>query len=180
VPENRLMYMGSGGRIGWDVLATTRWNWLLTLRYSLLHSKRSQVVPFECDTANAMRTDCACGSGKTYDECCGRFHAGVAVAQTALELMRSRYTAFTLDGAHYLLETWHPMTRPDALELDPAIEWRRLQIRGHSRGTENDKDGTVEFVAHYWDSGRGEYGRQHENSKFVREDGRWLYVEPAS
>jgi SEC-C motif-containing protein len=66
------------------------------------------------------------------------------------------------------------------LDLDPAVEWRRLKIRGTTDGTEDDDVGTVEFVAHYWDSVHGQYGRQHENSRFVRRAGRWLYVEPVS
>ncbi len=114
-----------------------------------------------------------------YAECCGPLHAGAATAKTALELMRSRYSAFALNDAHYLTETWHPTKRPRSLELDPDIEWRRLQILGHSGGSEADNDGTVEFVAHYWDAGRREYGRQHENSTFARRSGRWFYVEPA-
>jgi SEC-C motif domain protein len=112
--------------------------------------------------------------------CCGPLLSRDRSAQTALELMRSRYSAFTVNDAHYLLATWHPKTRPDALQLDPAIEWRRLQIRGQTRGTESDDTGTVEFVAHCWDSSRREYGRQHENSRFVRERGHWFYVEAVS
>jgi SEC-C motif-containing protein len=94
--------------------------------------------------------------------------------------MRSRYSAFAVHDGAYLLATWHPATRPASMEFDPAIEWRRLQIRGLTGGTEDDLAGTVEFVAHYWDSARSEYGRQHENSKFVRQAGRWLYVEPVA
>jgi SEC-C motif-containing protein len=116
----------------------------------------------------------------SYVECCGRLHSRAATAQTALELMRSRYSAFVVGDAGYLLETWYPAMRPTSMDLDPAVQWRRLQIRSVSGGTEDDDAGTVEFVAHCWDSVRREYGRQHENSRFVREGGRWFYVEPAS
>jgi len=71
--------------------------------------------------------------------------------------MRSRYSAFAVRDAGYLLATWQPATRPTAVELDPAVEWRRLRIRSLTGGTEDDKAGTVEFVAHYWDSARHEY-----------------------
>jgi SEC-C motif domain protein len=101
-------------------------------------------------------------------------------APTAVALMRSRYSAFAVRDADYLLETWHPSTRPASLDLDPAIEWRRLQISGLTGGTEDDDVGTVEFVAHYWDSTRREYGRQDENSRFARHARRWFYVEPVS
>ena len=111
----------------------------------------------------------------TYVACCGPLHSGTATASTAVELMRSRYSAFAVRDADYLLATWHPRTRPTSVELEPAIEWRRLRIDGQTDGTEDDDTGTVEFVAHYWDSARGEY---HENSRFARQGRRWLYVEP--
>jgi SEC-C motif-containing protein len=127
-----------------------------------------------------METDCPCGSGQTYGACCGLFHSGAATAPTAQALMRSRYSAFAVGDADYLLATWCPTTRPASVELDQALEWRRLQIRGLSAGGEMDDTGTVEFVAHYWDSTRGEYGRQHENSRFVREARDWFYVDAVS
>jgi SEC-C motif-containing protein len=127
-----------------------------------------------------METDCPCGSGTTYVACCGPLHSDTMTAPTAVALMRSRYSAFAFRDVDYLLATWHPSTRPASLELDPAIEWRRLQISGLTGGTEHDDVGTVEFVAHYWDSTRREYGRQHENSRFARHGRRWFYVEPAS
>jgi SEC-C motif domain protein len=115
----------------------------------------------------------------TYVACCRQLHGGAATARTALELMRSRYSAFAVRDAGYLLVTWHPVSRPASLDLDPAIEWRRLQIRGLTGGSEDGDTGTVEFVAHYWDSTRGQYGRQHENSRFVRQGRHWFYLEPA-
>ena len=93
--------------------------------------------------------------------------------------MRSRYSAFAVGDADYLLATWHPATRPGSVDLDPAVEWRRLQIRGTTDGGEDDDAGTVEFVAHYWDSARRQYGRQQENSRFVRQGSVWLYLEAA-
>jgi SEC-C motif-containing protein len=115
----------------------------------------------------------------TYATCCGPLHSGIASAPTALQLMRSRYSAFAVSDEAYLLATWHPATRPASVDLDPAIKWRRLRIRGVTGGAEEDDMGTVEFVAHYWDSGRSEYGRQHENSRFARQGRRWFYVEPS-
>ncbi len=92
--------------------------------------------------------------------------------------MRSRYSAFAIRDADYMLATWHPATRPASVDLDPAIEWRRLRILGLTAGTEDDNAGTVEFIAHYWDSAHSQYGRQHEDSRFARHGGCWFYVEP--
>ncbi len=89
--------------------------------------------------------------------------------------MRSRFSAFAVGDADYLLATWHPATRPGALDLDDDTEWRRLDILRAAAGGPFDTTGVVEFVAHYRDAaGRG---RLHEVSRFVREDGRWYYVE---
>jgi SEC-C motif-containing protein len=126
-----------------------------------------------------METYCPCGSGSAYSACCGPLHEGTDTAQTALQLMRSRYSAFAVGDGAYLLATWDRATRPATVDPDPVIEWRRLQIRDVTSGTEADETGTVEFVAHYWDSERREYGRHHENSRFIRHDRRWFYVEPA-
>lgn len=117
---------------------------------------------------------CPCLSGLTFGECCGPFLEGVTHAPTAVQLMRSRYAAFVVGDAAYLLATWHPSTRPPALELDPAMRWYRLDIVRRDRGGPLDRDGVVEFRAFYRLD--GERGEQHEVSTFVREAGRWRYV----
>jgi len=70
---------------------------------------------------------CPCGLGDDYESCCGRLHAG-ALAPTAESLMRSRYSAFAVGDAGYLLRTWHPSGRPQTLSLDPALRWTRLAV----------------------------------------------------
>ena len=89
--------------------------------------------------------------------------------------MRSRYSAFALLDAGYLLRTWHPRTAPAELPLDRAMEWRRLDILSTSLGGPFDTEGTVEFKAHYRHG--SERGILHEVSRFVRENGRWFYVD---
>ncbi|MEU5692234.1 YchJ family metal-binding protein [Actinosynnema sp. NPDC020468] len=118
---------------------------------------------------------CPCGYGEAYDECCGRYHAGTA-APTAEALMRSRFTAFARSDEPYLLATWHPSTRPPSLDLDPDQRWLHLEVLGATGGSPLHTDATVEFRAHY--RYRGVRDSLHENSRFVREDGRWLYVAP--
>jgi SEC-C motif domain protein len=89
--------------------------------------------------------------------------------------MRSRYTAFVLLDRDYLLRTWHPDTAPGNLQLDPEMQWRRLDIAATGGGGPFDTAGTVEFKAHYRHT--GERGVLHETSTFVRSDGRWFYVD---
>lgn len=119
--------------------------------------------------------NCLCLSGEQYGQCCGRFHRGAAEAATAEQLMRSRYSAFALLDTDYLLRTWHPRTAPAELELDPGMQWRRLDILSTSRGGPLDTEGTVEFKAYYRQGGGR--GVLHEASRFVRENGRWFYVD---
>ena len=109
-----------------------------------------------------------------YADCCGRFHAGAATAPDAEALMRSRYSAYALSLTGYLLATWHTSTRPATLEPDPAgLKWLGLEVRRHVVA---DADhASVEFVARSKLGGRAH--RLHEFSRFVREDGRWYYVD---
>ncbi|MFD4367824.1 YchJ family protein [Rhodococcus sp. NPDC058521] len=122
-----------------------------------------------------MTTICPCRLGEPYDECCGRFHRGEAVAPTAERLMRSRFSAFAVGDVEYLLNSWHPRTRPAALELDPEQRWIHLEILGTEHGSLLDEEGTVEFRAHYRQDGRR--GALHENSRFAKERGEWFYVD---
>ena len=128
-----------------------------------------------------MTTACPCGSGTAYADCCGRFHAGALHLQApdAERLMRSRYSAYVLGLADYLLATWHPSTRPASLEPDPpGLKWLGLEVRRHQR--QDEDHATVTFVARSKLGGRAH--RLVERSGFVREGGRWLYtcaLEPA-
>jgi SEC-C motif-containing protein len=117
---------------------------------------------------------CPCLSGNPYDECCGPLHAG-APAPTAERLMRSRFSAFALGLPAYLLDSWHPSTRPAALDLDPAQRWTRLDIVATRSGGPFDTAGTVTFRA--WWRTDTERGTLEETSEFVREAGRWYYVD---
>ncbi|NJP35415.1 YchJ family protein [Micromonospora thermarum] len=118
---------------------------------------------------------CPCGSGMPYVECCGRLHRGEADAPTAETLMRSRYSAFAVGDAAYLLRSWHSSTRPARLRLDPGERWTGLEVVDTERGGLFDTTGTVEFRAHYRERGRA--GTLTERSRFVREDGRWVYLD---
>ncbi|WP_308220553.1 YchJ family protein [Humibacter sp. RRB41] len=124
---------------------------------------------------------CPCLSGDAFGDCCAPLLRGAAVAVTAERLMRSRYSAFAVGDAVYLLATWHPSTRPGELELDADVQWRRLDILNTVRGDVADDTGEVEFRA-YWRvlrrPGRArDGGVLHERSSFRRENGRWFYVD---
>jgi len=115
---------------------------------------------------------CPCGGG-AYARCCGPFHAGEAVPATAEQLMRSRYSAFVREDAAYLLATWHASQRPATLDFEPSARWLGLAVKDF-RSTGEDR-AEVEFVARYRVAGRAV--RLHERSRFVREGGRWFYVD---
>jgi SEC-C motif domain protein len=88
--------------------------------------------------------------------------------------MRSRYSAYVLGLMDYVHQTWHASTRPAREELasDPATKWLGLDVKKH---VPDGDSATVEFVARYKVGGRAH--RLHEVSNFVREDGKWFYVD---
>lgn len=131
--------------------------------------------------------DCPCGGtapGRSpsarapgFADCCGRYLTGLA-APTALELMRSRYTAYVLGDVAYLRATWDPATCPLDLDVDPraadAPRWLGLQVKRFE--ALDATHAIVEFVARFKQGARGH--RLHEVSRFTRgEDGRWRYVD---
>lgn len=116
------------------------------------------------------------GRGLALAQCCGRYlgHGDGVPAPDAESLMRSRYSAFVLGDVDYLRATWHASTRPADLTVEPGIKWLGLEVRATSQ---QDADhAQVEFVARSRDAG-GRAHRLHERSRFVREHGRWYYVD---
>lgn len=89
--------------------------------------------------------------------------------------MRSRYSAFALGLADYLAHSWHSSTRPDKIALDSDTQWLRLIVEGSEAGGPFDTTGTVTFTA----IGREDGARfeLRECSRFVREAGRWVYLD---
>lgn len=118
---------------------------------------------------------CPCSPQKKYSQCCEAYLNNTKIPETAEALMRSRYSAYVLHNADYLLKTWHPSTRPNALELQDDIKWLGLKIISTSEGMPGDTSGTVEFVARNKLAGRA--FRLHENSHFLFENGSWYYVD---
>jgi SEC-C motif-containing protein len=118
---------------------------------------------------------CPCRSGSTFEDCCGPLLARDAEAPTAVQLMRSRYTAFAVGDVDYLRTTWHPDTRPHDLDLDDETQWIALEIVATERGGPFDREGSVEFRASYRSA--DERGVLHERSRFIRDGGSWFYVD---
>lgn len=118
---------------------------------------------------------CPCGSIKPYSACCAHFVDAGEPAPTAEALMRSRYTAYTQLNEAYLLATWHASTRPSSLGLQDEVptKWLGLEVKCHQQTDEHHA--IVEFVARYKVQGRAH--RLHEVSRFLREAGRWFYVD---
>lgn len=88
--------------------------------------------------------------------------------------MRSRYSAYALENADYLLATWHASTRPGSMAFEAGTKWLGLTVKS-ARDTGPDR-AEVTFVARYRVGGQPTV-RLEERSRFVREDGRWYYVD---
>ena len=121
---------------------------------------------------------CPCGGdppGQSHALCCGRWHAGPLHLQApdATALMRSRYSAYVLGLGDYLRQTWHASTRPERIDPTPGVRWLGLQVRAsQSQGADQ---ASVSFVARSKLGGRAH--RLVETSRFLREQGRWFYVD---
>ncbi|MED5525772.1 YchJ family protein [Gallaecimonas pentaromativorans] len=118
-----------------------------------------------------MPADCPCGSGRQYPECCGPLHQG-ATAVTAEALMRARYCAHVVNAPQFILDSWHPDSRPTLADIAPfiALPWHDLQILGHLPG---EQESFVTFLARYQqDEGLAFH---LEKSRFLKIDGNWLF-----
>ena len=136
---------------------------------------RTPAVPSAACPCGRLQGSGAKAKPPAYADCCGRFidHWDTQPAPDAECLMRSRYTAFVQGRADYLLATWHPSHRPASLDFDAAAQWLGLEVRGH--WVKDADHAEVEFVARHRLGGRAV--RLHERSRFVREGGRWYYVD---
>jgi SEC-C motif-containing protein len=118
--------------------------------------------------------NCYCGSDKSFDLCCNLYICGIQQAPTALELMRSRYSAYATHQADYLLATTHiserkQYSREEILHWATANTWKKLEIIS---ATEN----TVEFKAYFIDANNVNQVH-YEFSTFKQENGSWFYVD---
>jgi SEC-C motif-containing protein len=120
--------------------------------------------------------ECPCGSVFPYTDCCGMLIRGSTVADTAEDLMRSRYTAYTLKDWDYITQTTLPEERknlPDLSDVNQGVQWKKLEVYGASKGGSTDQEGEVSFVATFTKDGKEEV--LQETSVFLKEEGRWYY-----
>jgi len=120
---------------------------------------------------------CPCGSGDSYASCCEPYHKGLARAPTAEAFMRSRYSAYAMQGIDYIINTSmnRDVDRKSTQEWSEKSKWLGLKIISTEKGSASDKEGTVEFEATYERNGLRDV--HHEKAEFKKEKDSWLYVD---
>lgn len=124
--------------------------------------------------------NCHCCSNKPFEACCQPIIEGQRQADTAEELMRSRYTAFVVADINYLMNSHHPKTRPvkerkSILRWTKSVKWIKLEVHQTKAGQINDTEGWVQFTAYFIEDGKVD--TIHENSYFTKENGKWYYKQ---
>jgi len=119
---------------------------------------------------------CPCGSNSKYKKCCLIYHKG-AKPKTALLLMKSRYSAFAVGDSSYIVKTTHEKNSDFSLDVKrwkesinsftDATEFLGLEILEFLAGEE---EAFVTFKASL------SSGEMIEKSRFLKVDGRWLYI----
>lgn len=128
---------------------------------------------------NSQDVPCPCKSGNTYANCCRPFHQGL-LPDTALTLMRSRYSAYALCMPTYIIHTTHPGSPQfsyDTAQWAQKIsdfcmntEFKDLEILHF---LENPTFATVTFIAHLTQNKKDTSFT--EKSYFEKIKGKWLY-----
>lgn len=126
---------------------------------------------------------CPCDNNISYNTCCGKIHENISLVETAEQLMRSRYTAFTKAMGDYLMLSHHSSTRPlseknDIEKWAKSVQWDRLEIISKRKGKASDDVGVVEFKAYFYTLSYGNKRLDciHERSQFEKENGVWMYL----
>mmetsp|Transcript_9065 Transcript_9065/g.9114 ORF Transcript_9065/g.9114 Transcript_9065/m.9114 type:complete len:232 (+) Transcript_9065:63-758(+) len=137
-------------------------------------------------------TPCACTSGKTYGDCCKPYHDGVSYPEDPVLLVRSRFSALSYSLVPYVMKTTHPSHKEFIPE--EKVSKRKTWTKNLSSFSsefefvelnfdqeENDKipkgdEAFVSFVAKLKKAGTSRPAEvMKEKSKFVKENGKWLY-----
>lgn len=123
---------------------------------------------------------CYCGSSLSFEQCCQPIIENVS-AETALQLMRSRYSAYCSGNVDYLRQTSIAANRKqfdekEILQWLSQNRWIKLEIVSFDKGAIEDVVGEVEFKAFFADAGGKEH-LHHEKSRFCKENSHWFYVD---
>ena len=125
---------------------------------------------------------CPCGSLKKYKKCCKPFHDRITFPTTALELMKSRYSAFFVCNPEYIIFTTHEKN-PD---FTSNIEQWEKSIVSFSRNTKFEKLEILDFVDTHEESfvtfkvtlfQDNEDISFTERSRFLKVNNIWKYVD---
>jgi SEC-C motif-containing protein len=124
---------------------------------------------------------CPCNPYRLYENCCAKAHQDILQVTTVEQLMRSRYSAFVLGNVAYLQDSHHSSNSPDKKEARQiknwtnSVNWIKLVVLQTTEGLEKDNTGTVAFKAFYMEKNRVQM--IHENSRFCKENGHWVYLD---
>ena len=123
-------------------------------------------------------SECPCGSKLSYSKCCEPLIKGVKPAETAEQLMRSRYSAYVKKELDYLFTTTLPSGREDydhkaTRRWAENPQWEGLDIIATQDGGPNDAKGTVEFIARF--KNKNNPHAHHESAEFVKQGGLWYF-----
>lgn len=122
---------------------------------------------------------CPCGSGQEYSLCCQPYLRADQLAPTPSQLMRSRYSAYVMKDADYLVASWYPQARGETLKSDisrsfDSTHWLGLTVYETADGRD-ENEGFVSFVARFQED--GQESAIIERSRFLKENGQWYYVD---
>ena len=116
---------------------------------------------------------CYCKSGLDFSVCCEPILRVDKVPSTALELMRSRYSAYCLGDVNYLQATTHDHTWSDE-ELKFIQDWADNSFWEHLEIVDFSDD-MVEFKAYYIFEKKQHL--HHEKSTILKVNDMWKYVD---
>lgn len=124
---------------------------------------------------------CPCGSAQ-YSQCCQPLHSGQKKAQTAEQLMKSRYSAFAKQEIAYIVATT-ALGQQQALDVQAIAAWSKsnqwLKLEVVQAKEKLDKNhAQVEFKAHFHDCQQTQI--HHEVSHFVYHVGQWYFLDPTT
>jgi SEC-C motif domain protein len=123
---------------------------------------------------------CSCDSKKPFAECCGPIINGEKTALSAVDLMRSRYTAYVRHEIDFIMNSLSPARKKDTdrkatEEWSRDTQWEGLEIVSTEKGGANDDTGLVEFIAKYRE--KDEVKQHHEQASFIKVKGSWFFED---